>query len=218
MRLAIFTTAAVLLATTAQPFAMGADDGASAGTKTALADDGAKADSTSSEHMSLDNIQDVAYTLQRIDQQAINVYLEATRKKVDRYELKVPSLSSMPTAPLEEQSAYLRLRKGWLAFFIGTMEPLMQILKDHLKGLDERTEKSGLPSQYHAEWKTIVDEWASAIRDLNAQLDIIAALIDDPGAGNIEVAKAARAIDGQVSTMEKILQKASKFLHERVKE
>ncbi len=215
----VLATAMTLLVTTAQPFAMAADKASIASssqtsfTKAAEAkEDSAQASS----NLALDNIQDVAYDLQRIRQQAINIYIESTRKKVNRYELDIVSLSAMPTTPLESQSAYLPLRKAWLVFFIGTMEPLVQILNEHLAHLDEKTIQCHMPQQCLSEWHGIVSDWASAIKQLNDQLDICAALVNDPGPGNVEVAKAARSIDYQVSQLDSILHKASKFLHDHV--
>jgi hypothetical protein len=162
------------------------------------------------------NIEDVAYTLQRIRQQAINIYIESTRKRPNNYELNLVSLATMPTTPLESQSAYLPLRKAWLAFFIGTMEPLVQILNEHIKHLGEKTEQSHMPGNCLAEWHGIVSEWTSAIKQLNVQLDTCASLVNDSSPGNVEVAKAARSIDNQVTQCDNILHKASKFLHDNV--
>jgi hypothetical protein len=208
-KLALLAVAMTLSVTTAQPFAMGSE-------VSSKATGGKVASATAGSSMQMDDIQDVAFTLQRIRQQAINVYVEATRKKVQHYELNIPSLSSMPTAPLEDQSAYLPLRKGWLVFFIGTMEPLVQILNEHLKRLDERTAQSGMPSQYLPEWQGIVKDWKSAIQGLNDQLNVCASLVDDSSSGNVEVAKAAKSIDSQISALDNVLQKASNFLQDKM--
>ena len=214
-KLALFLLSMAVLTSTMQAFARGADEALiPAGTMTASSE---ATETTEPKNLSLDNIQDLAFTLQRIRQQAINVYVEATRKTVHHFDLNIPSLSSMPATPLEEQSAYLPLRKAWLVFFIGTMEPLVHILNEHLKHLDEKTEKSQMPSQYRPEWRSIVNEWTSAIHELNAQLDICASLLDDPAAGNVEVAKAARSIDRQVSVLENILKRSAEFLRDKLK-
>lgn len=168
------------------------------------------------DNLSLDNIQDIAFTLQRIRQQAINVYSEATRKKVYRFQLNLSSLPSVPTSPPEDQSAYLPLRKGWLVFFIGTMEPLVHILNKDLQHLDEKTAKSKMPDQYRADWQVIVNEWKSAIHELDSQLDACAALLNDSEAGNLQAAKAAQSIDMQVTALEKILHRASRFLRDKI--
>lgn len=174
----------------------------------------AEGGSSSGTAMPLDDIQDVAFTLQRIRQQAINIFIESTREKHTRYDLNIPSLSSMPKIPLKDENAYLPLRKGWLVFFIGTMEPLIQILNEELKHLDENAEQKDVPAAKLPQWQGIVKEWKIAFPGLIDQLNNCSNLLDEPSAANIAVAKSAQAIDQQVSVLDDILHKASKFLQE----
>jgi hypothetical protein len=221
MKLTVFVTAMTLLALATQSFVF-ASDGASiagsSGTNTARAPEAGEEIAKGSGDLAVENtnIEDLAYTLQRIRQQAINIYIESTRKKLKCYELNIVSLSTMPTTPLESQSAYLPLRKAWLAFFIGTMEPLVQILNENIKHLDEKTEQCQMPSHCHNEWHAIVSDWKSAINQLNDQLNVCASLINDSSPENIEVAKTARSIDYQITQCDRILRRASKFLHDNV--
>jgi len=214
MKLTVFVTAMTLLIMAAQPFAFASEE--------SIATAGAPEAGEGNPRVSSDlvaentNIEDVAYTLQRIRQQAINIYVESTRKPVNNFDLNIVSLSTMPTAPLESQSAYLPLRKAWLAFFIGTMEPLVQILNEHIKHLDQKTKQSHMPAQCLADWHGIVSEWTSAIKQLNDQLDVCASLVNESAPGNVEVAKAARSVDYQVTQCDHVLLKASKFLHDNL--
>ncbi len=171
-----------------------------------------KTDSCDTFALPLDNMQDVAFTLQRIRQQNINIYIEATRKKPRRFELNTPSLTSVPDTPLEPESAYLPLRKPWLVYFVGTMEPLIQILTEQLSHLDDKAEQADVPKDKLAQWQGIVKEWKGAIKQLNGQLDQGACLVDDSNPDNIAVAKTARAIDQQLEVLDGILLKASAFL------
>ncbi len=214
-RLSVIALITIVSISYGQPMAFCAEPSSAKGSQGSSTKSAADESTDATAELGLENIQDVAYTLQRIRQQAINIYVEATRKKVHHYELNIPSLSSMPQDALESQSAYLPLRKAWLVFFIGTMEPLVQILNEHLKSLNERTEKAHVPSQYMPEWQVIVREWATAIGKLNKQLDVCATLVDDTAPRNVEVAQAAREIDKQVSVLESILDKASKFLQDK---
>src|ERR1700678_1009857 len=96
-----FATVMTVLIMATQPFAIASDNAASSSepSVTETMEENANANSD----LVLDNIQDVAYTLQRIRQQAINIYVECTRKPVKRFELNIVSLSTMPTTPLERQ-------------------------------------------------------------------------------------------------------------------
>jgi hypothetical protein len=219
MKLAVFAAAMTLLVTATQPLAIASDNASIASrpqTIAANAPEAIEENATASSDLTVDNIQDVAYTLQRIRQQAINIYIESTRKPVHRYELNIVSLCTMPTTPLESQSVYLPLRKAWLVFFIGTMEPLVQILNEHLKHIDEKTKQKHIPDQFLPEWQGIVSEWKNTIKQLNDQLDVCAALVNDSAPDNVEVANAAKLIDYQVTQLDSILHKASQFLHDNV--
>jgi hypothetical protein len=208
MKLAVFATAMTLLVSATQPFAIASDTASIAASSGARVPGAAEAGG----ELAVDNIQDIAYTLQMIHQQAINICVESIRKRVNGYELNTMSLSTMPATPLENQSTYLPLRKAWLAFFVGTMEALVQILNEHLTHIDDRTEHSHLPSQCLDEWHGIVSEWKTDIKQLNNQLDFCASLLNESSPGNVEVAKAARSIDNQVTQLDQVLNKASKFL------
>jgi hypothetical protein len=199
----------ILSVATAQPFAYSANPAASKS-------DASKGTKNAASNLVLDDIQDVAYTLQRIRQQAINIDVEATRKEVTGYDLDIRSLSEMPKTPLEKQSTYLPLRKAWLVFFIGTMEPLVQILGEELKSLDDLTEKSNIAKQTLPEWLGLVNDWKATIGKLNKQLDVCARLVDDSTPDNVEVAQAARAIDSQIASLDQILHKASRFLQDKL--
>lgn len=189
----VFTIVMTVLLAATQPFAIASDS-----------------------DLVVENIQDVAYTLQRIRQQAVNIYVECTRKPVNHYELNIVSLCSVPSTALEGPGVYLPLRKAWLVFFIGTMEPLVQILNEHLKHIDERTQQRHIPDKCLAEWQGLVGEWKNTVKQLNAQLDVCAALVNDPEPCNIKVAESARSIDQQVTQLNRILHKGSKFLHDNL--
>jgi hypothetical protein len=204
----IFATAILLLANATQPFAFASEN-------TSI-DSSSQTSAKTNSELTLDNLQDVVYTLQRIRQQAINVYVECTRKPVNHYELNVVSLCAVPSTPLESPSVYLPLRKAWLVFFIGTMEPLVQILTEHVTHIDERTKQHHIPSKYLPEWQGMVNEWKTAIKQLNEQLDVCAVLLDDPEPCNIKVAESARSIDQQVAQLDNLLKRGSKFLRYKV--
>ena len=205
----------------AQPYALGAGEAAKAAgagntsTNTSAAKEGG---THVLDYLPMDDVQDIAYTLQRIRQQDINIYVEATRKKLHHYELNITSFSSLPATPLEDQSAYLPLRKGWLVFFVATMEPLVQILNENLKRLDDKATQYDIPLQYRPQWQEHANEWKKAVHKLDDQLNICAALLDDPSPGNVKVAQSAREIDARISELDDILHQASKFLHDKVPE
>src|SRR5579885_2705732 len=113
-RLSVIALITIVSISYGQPMAFCAEPSSAKGSQGSSTKSAADESTDATAELGLENIQDVAYTLQRIRQQAINIYVEATRKKVHHYELNIPSLSSMPQDALESQSAYLPLRKAWL--------------------------------------------------------------------------------------------------------
>jgi len=216
-KLILFAIIVSMLVAIMQPFAIASDTKTMA---TSQQSDVTKAPGVSEENakissdLAVENMQDVAYVLQRIREQAINIYVEATRKPVKGYDLNVVSLSKMPTNPLESQSCYLPLRKAWLVFFIGTMEPLVQILNEHVKHIDEKTKQRHLSSECIPKWCAIASDWKNSIKKLNNQLNICAAFVNDDAPMNVEVAKSAKSIDEEVTELDRILHRASKFWHD----
>jgi hypothetical protein len=202
-----------------QPFAIALDNPAGSTIEqpsTTKATDAPDENAKASSELAVENMQDVAYVLQRIRQQAINIYIESTRKSVKRYDLNLVSLDKMPTTPLESQSSYLPLRKAWLVFFIGTMEPLVQILNEHVKHIDEKTKERHLSSECLPKWCAIVSDWKNSIKQLNTQLNACAEFVNDSAPMNIEVAKSAKSIDEEVNQLDRILHRASKFWQDYV--
>ena len=171
-------------------------------------------DATASNVMSLDDIQDVADTLQHIRHKAIGVFEEATRKKITHLNINRLQSNSMPKTTFEDSKYYLPLRKAWLAYFIGTMEPLVNILNAQLNHLDEIAKRNAIPASKMPEWRGIVTDWTNAVHGLDKELDVCAQLLDEPSPGNIEVAKSAQAIDQQVSELQSILLRANKLKEE----
>jgi hypothetical protein len=171
-------------------------------------------DATTSNVMSLDDIQDVADTLQHIRHKAIGVFEEATRRKVTHFDINRLQSNSMPKTTFEESKYYLPLRKAWLAYFIGTMEPLVNILNAQLTHLDEVAKRNAIPASKMSEWHSIVNDWTNAVHGLDKQLDVCAELLDEPSPGNVDVAKSAQAIDQQVSVLQSILLRANKLKEE----
>jgi hypothetical protein len=162
-------------------------------------------DATASNVMSLDDIQDVAVTLHHIRHKAIGIFVEATRKKVTHLDLNYIQSSLMPKTNFEDSKYYLPLRKPWLAYFIGTMEPLVNILNAQLSHLDEIAKRNAIPAAKMPEWQSIVSDWTDAVHGLNKQLDVCAQLLDEQSPDNVAVAKSAQTIDRQVSVLQDIL-------------
>lgn len=177
-----------------------------------------KAETLSDEQMEkefalpLDNLEDIGYTLQRVQQQAIDLYVEATRK---RRETKVLSKSIIiPHEKLQVESYYQPLRKAWLVFFVGTMEPLVQLLVHDVHDIEEHLSEVKIVRGKQKQFDQVYAQWRQAITGINHHLDVLAEQIQATSPSNIVVANEARAIDLEIVKAMQLRLKAYDILAE----
>ena len=153
----------------------------------------------------VDDINDLGYALQRIRQQAINIYIEALRKPDS---LAVTAdLSPMTRVPAElpkDTSNLLPFRRPWLVYFITTLEPLVHLLKEDVKQFDQGSREIDVLPETRKAIEPLIQEWAIGVKNLDQELVAATALIDDADKNNIELAKIASSLDHDVSKMEKL--------------
>lgn len=160
----------------------------------------------------LDNLEDIGYTLQRVQQQAIDLYVEATRK---RREAKVLSKSIIiPHEKLQAEGYYQPLRKAWLVFFVGTMEPLVQLLVHDVHDIEEHLSEVKIVRGKQKQFDQVYAQWRQAITGINHHLDVLAEQIQAPNPSNIIVANEARAIDLEIAKAMQLRLKAYDILAE----
>ncbi len=160
----------------------------------------------------LDNLEDIGYTLQRVQQQAIDLYVEATRK---RRETKVLSKSIIiPHEKLQAEGYYQPLRKAWLVFFVGTMEPLVQLLVHDVHDIEEHLSEVKIVRGKQKQFDQVYAQWRQAITGINHHLDVLAEQIQAPNPSNIIVANEARAIDLEIAKAMQLRLKAYDILAE----
>lgn len=162
----------------------------------------------------LDDVEDAALTLQAIRQSAVGIYLECTRQTDAELKLRLDSiaLTSVPTAPLASAKSYLPLRKAWLVYFVGSMEPLVTLLTNDLKDLENGSKKLSVPENKKEAVEAVVKEWKLALGSLEKHLGRCAEYIDSDGEVNLEVARCAQSIDADVATMKGLLKKACEIV------
>ncbi|MDP3510624.1 MAG: hypothetical protein Q8T09_21845 [Candidatus Melainabacteria bacterium] len=177
-----------------------------------------KAETLSDEQMEkqfalpLDNLEDIGYTLQRVQQQAIDLYVEATRK---RRETKVLSKSLViPHEKLQAEGYYQPLRKAWLVFFVGTMEPLVQLLVHDVHDIEEHLSEVKIVRGKQKQFDQVYAQWRQAITAINRHLDVLTEQIQATSPSNIVVANEARAIDLEIGKAMQLRLKAYDILAE----
>ncbi|CAN5353189.1 hypothetical protein BH11CYA1_BH11CYA1_13760 [soil metagenome] len=178
----------------------------------------AKAEVLSAEEMEkefalpLDNLEDIGYALQRVQQQAIDLYVEATRKK--RESKVISKCLVIPREKLHPESYYQPLRKAWLVFFVGTMEPLVQLLVHDVQEVETHLSEVKIVRGKQKQFSHVYAQWHDAITGINRHLDVLSDQVDEAHPSNIVVANEAREIDLEIIRAMQLRLKAYAILSE----
>lgn len=144
----------------------------------------------------LDNLEDIGYTLQRVQQQAIDLYVESTRKQ--RESKVLLKSTTIPHEKFHPIAYYQPLRKAWLVFFIGTMEPLVQLLVNDVQSVEKHIDEVKIPAAKKKQFDLVYAKWRESISSINRHLDVCSEQIEETQPSNLTVAIAARAINAEV--------------------
>jgi hypothetical protein len=157
----------------------------------------------------LDDMHDVGYILQLIRQQAVDIYAESTQRKDDKSGSLAP-LTTIPHQALADQSEYKPLRKAWIVFFIGTMEPLLGLLQEAFREVKSGEVILKVPQKKSAELIALESQVGECLASMNNHLNKCAAVLDSDEVGNVIVAQEAEGIAADASKAEEIRQKTVK--------
>jgi hypothetical protein len=155
--------------------------------------------------LTLSELRDAGLALQQIRGEAIHIYLEAARKPVplnDDAHLVEPK--SIPAQDLVVDHTCEPVRRDWLVFFIGTMEPIIQLLSDDVEQVENEETKLVMPNVEKEMADRLWREWAQGIKDLNKDLDNMFALLDSGKIDNKALANQAVAIFNACQKLEDV--------------
>src|SRR5262249_40812304 len=85
-------------------------------------------------NVDLSHVRGWGLAVRQVKQQDMNLYIEATRIKPtpdDSSDIKVPE--SISTSKPSESSKFLPPRTEWVAYYLNSMEPLMQFVTSSLR-------------------------------------------------------------------------------------
>ena len=151
----------------------------------------------------LSDLRDTRLSVGQVKQQAINLFLEATRVVVRPGD---QALHFSPTAidesMLDPKKHYMPPRKDWLVFYMNTLEPIVQLLTDDIHDVDTngRTVPPNIEAKINPLWKN----WQNDVKAINNSLDEMQELIGQDEGTNIPLAKTALTIYNKAIDLEKI--------------
>jgi hypothetical protein len=213
---ALNNKAAVTVAATTEPAAVGAAGGqpssavqpdatagaAAAGT-TASSPAGTTGDtaaSTALQELSLNDLQDVGICLRLIGDQAKYIYEEASRTTVSMHDS--PDIKPIRSIPYTVKGKVLPARQQWLVYYLASMEPVIRDLGKDVKDIETGTKQMVIPEAMHAALDPLWLSWSANTSDMNHQLDLMVPLFDDAANNGEKIRDLAVAIYKDVSDLE----------------
>jgi hypothetical protein len=162
--------------------------------------------------LTLSHLRDDGLSLNQIRQQAINIFLEATRHSCDcssKFEILMPSkISDKDFEAGSEKHAYLSPRVQWLVYYVGTIEPIISLFTQDVNDTRAGASKLLVPQDTKAKMILLWHEWEAGIDGVNKELTGINSLIDDGKPENKALAKHAIAMFNYTENLERTREKA----------
>ncbi|CAM6002438.1 unnamed protein product [Sphagnum balticum] len=153
--------------------------------------------------LKVDDVNDLGFTLQRIRQQAINIYVEALRKK-DSPEVSadLPKLNEVPEQLPKDTYNLLPFRRPWLVYFITALEPLIHLLKEDEREIEQNVKSLDVSDDNKKQLEPLLLDWRKCVDQMDLQLSATSELIENAEKSNLELAKLASQLDQNVSKLE----------------
>lgn len=162
------------------------------------------------------DLRDTRLSLLQIKQQAVNLFMEATRTAAITLETpKEHTPQELSAEMLDSKAAYLAPRKEWLVFYLNTLEPVIHLLTVDLKEVEENglNVSADIESKLTPLWKP----WQEDVDAINKLVDELQSLIAPESGTNLALAKAALSIYQRANNMESIRFQAAKLCRDELK-
>ena len=162
----------------------------------------------------LNDLRDARLCLSQVKQQAINLFLEATRTHVLPSEAPLEqSPQSINAKMINPSRNYLPARKEWLVFYVNTLEPTIHLLKEDLRDVDANHAR--YPEAYSKILRPMWETWNSDVLQMNKAMDEIQSLIEPSTPSNLQLAKAALTIYDKAATLEAVRFRAAQAVRKQ---
>jgi hypothetical protein len=167
------------------------------------------------ELVTLSDLHDAGIALERIKQEAINIYVESTRTTItDASQIDVHDPDSIPAA--SKGGTPEPPRKDWLVFYVNSLEPIIQLLNydvDEAKGDGSLVVNGATPK---GQWGPLWLDWANHVKSMNDHLSTMVPLFEEAEKNDKAIANQAVSIYNEVTWLEKIRKQAAKLVVESV--
>jgi hypothetical protein len=157
--------------------------------------------------LTLNRLRDSGLSLQQIKQQAINIYLEVTRKDVQPTDKPIIVYPKSISNKGLVKTNYLPPRVEWLYFYVGTMEPVIHLFADDVNDTKAGATKIFVPKAAQEPLSPLWQQWSAGIQNLNEHVTAIYKLANEEKPDNIAIGRHAVAMYKIATSLEKTREK-----------
>lgn len=169
----------------------------------------------------LSDLRDTRLTLNQLKQQAVNLFLEATRTRMTVSDAPVEqSPTAISLSMFDSKAKYLAPRKEWLVLYVNTLEPIVHLLSEDINDVDTngRSVSRVIEERINPLWNT----WRDQVIAINKSLDQVQGSMpvgdeEESADSNSVIAKAALDMFQRAEELEKVRYRAALILIEEYK-
>ena len=167
-----------------------------------------KLTSSQQSELTLSDLRDVGLCLAQIEQQAKNIYMEVLRKPVPKKaSAEIVRPSKIVRLDSSSSKAFLPTRPEWLVFYIGTLEPIMRLLKEEMQDTSSSEYIMTVPRKTKSQFEDLIKEYDKGVIDMDSHITNIYNLIGDKD-NNVPIAQEAVSLYNIALDLEKLRVKA----------
>jgi hypothetical protein len=165
-----------------------------------------------SDVLTLGDLRDMGMCINQIQQQTINIYMEATRKPVPSHATAhLEDLKAITRGDIDATCRYEPVRPEWMTYYIGVMEPIMQLFQADLDDTKSGATQMIVPKDTVEEFTSMFAPYDNAITQMNQHLDVIHSAVANPHA-NVKIAQEAVKLYDVTKQLESIRRRAFELL------
>jgi hypothetical protein len=165
--------------------------------------------------IALTDLYDAGLALARIQQQAIDIYVDTTRtpiKGVNIPEIVIPK--TIPVSISQTDLEFLPPRRDWLVYSVASMEPLIRFLSNDVSDAEAQTKEMMIVNIRKSKLEPCWNEWAMHVKSLNDHLTTMLSLFEEAQKNRESIAGQSVAIFEEVDQLEKIRKSACQIIAE----
>lgn len=141
------------------------------------------------DRLTLDMVRDVGVSVKQIKDLSIYLFKEATRVPLTLQDpLELSGFDSISDDDFDSSKKYSAVRPGWIYFYISSLEPSIQLLKD------SETQKVFIPAKIKNEVSTLSARFCDLIDSALEQIKKLHKCVDEGDCDNKTVADCALSI------------------------